>query len=459
MIVRNGQKISRINIGGDKEVYRVYFNDRVVFKRFHPVTAIVATTNKQYIDSEMKDFWVDDMDFEITYANNWNSVCIWGCRPDKSYQEFGIICGNDQRVTVRKGGTVVNGTAPNWYQTAAASRPRFTYDLLGGHRGDSNDPVSYDITAQRVIKKVGDKVYLDGDLLGFTNSSSCQNFFLTYLPPYFFRLNQSDFELDSSGINSSNDNGVKYLYRATFYYQGKLYRDFVPVLDKNNVPALYEKVTRKFHYSITDTPLEYFNENYGQLACIYGCTPINYVNTGILPKDIGKWKMRIQSSATTVARDSTNYGMGSLSGTSGLYFTRYGTTPDFYYELHIGEQVIQTTIPYISDSEIIITFDLLNKQVTIERNQQEKLTNEARETYTITSTSSLEDLPSITLGYINGQASIGASNFRIYRSEIYDKEGKLIQDLKPRVNLTTKKACMYDELSKTPYITGTVSFI
>lgn len=465
MIYKNEHKINRINIDG-KEIYKVYFNDKVVFKKYHPVIAIVATSNKQYINSEMKDFWVDDMDFEITFANNWNSVCIWGCRPDKSYQEFNIICGNDQRTTVRKGGTVVNGTAPNWYQTTADTRPRFTYNLLECQKGDSNDLASYDISIPHTVKKIKDQVFFDDKLMGYTNSTTCQNFFLTYLPPFFFRLNQIDFELDSGGLNSLNDNGVKYLYRATFYLKDKLYRDFIPVLDENDVPCLYEKVTHKFYYSETDTQLEYFNSEYSQLACIYNTSNTNYINTNISPNVIGKWKIRLQSHLPTLTtKDITNFGMGSKKDNLGLYFTKWDYTNSsgtvtYYYEIHIGSQVIKTTIPYIGDSEIILTIDLINKKVTIERNQQEKLTNLQSETHNITSTEDLNSLPSLTLGKINGITSTGITNFRIYYSKIYDREGKLIQNLKPRVNINTKKACMYDELTKTPANTvGTLSFI
>ena len=32
----------------------------------------------------------------------------------------------------------------------------------------------------------------------------------------------------------------------------------------------------------------YFSGIYGQISCIYNCTDANYIDTGILPKDIGK---------------------------------------------------------------------------------------------------------------------------------------------------------------------------
>lgn len=458
MIFKNGHEINRINIDG-KEIYRAYFNEQTVFKKYHPVTAIVSTSNKQYINSKMKDFWVDDIDFEITYANNWNSCCVWGCRPDKSYQEFGIILGNDQRTTIRKGGIEVNGTAPNWYQSNAGNNKRFVYNMLECQRGDSNNLSWYDITQIHTIKKVKNEVYLDGVLLNYVNASSCQDFFLTYLPPYFFRLNQIDFELDGSGLNSLNDNGVKYLYRATFYYKDKLYRDFIPVLDRDNVPALYEKVTRKFYYSETNTPLEYFNGNFGQISFIYNCNMNNYINTGILPKDIGQWKMRLQSHERTVSETATNFGMGSIGG---LYFTRRKTIENgnakYYYEIHVGSQVIQTTIPYISDSEILLTFDLISNKVTIECNHQQTLEPIQKEVYDI-STEDLSAAPTITLGRINGMTAESTNNYRIYWSKIYDKSGALIQNLRPKINFTTKKACMYDEVSAAPLVNGTLSFV
>lgn len=461
MIYKQDHRIKRINVDG-KEIYRVYFNDEVVFKKYHPVTAVVSMSHDTYVDSEMKDFWVDDMDFEIIFSNNWNSTCIWGCRPDKSYQEFDVICGNDKKLNIRKGGTQVNGTAPGWYQQPLNNYTVAGYNLLQCQTGDSNTPNSFDLATIHDIKKEGDKAYLDGQLMTFQNASTCQDFFLTYLPPYFFRLNQKDYELDASGINSFNDNGIKYLFRAIFYYKGKLYRDFIPVLDQNNVPALYEKVTKKFHYSLTDTPLEYFNGTYAPVSCICNCNSTNYIDTQILPKDISKWTLRMQSHNSTAISTKTLAGMGSINGTSGLYFTQYlpagkGTT---CYEFHIGTQKITTDIPFLSDCEIYLTFDLINKKVTVQRNHQFTLEPVDSYTYDITSTESLADLPALAIGKINGAPlAEGGLNFRVYQSKIYDKNGQLIQKLIPKLNFTTKKGCMYDELTKTPYATGTIRYI
>lgn len=457
MIYKNGHKIKRISID-NKEIYKVYFNNKIVFERYYPVTAIVGTNVHQYIETDMKDFWTDDIDFEIAYATNWNSTCIFGCRPDKSYQEYALVQGNDLTLSLRKGGLTVNGTSPQYFSTTEVEKGKYTYNLLNCDRGDANDVRAYEIAKKHIITKKGDNVYHNGELM--TRKTAYNDFFLTYLPIYFFKLNQVDFDTgDSANPNSPNANGTRYLYHAVFYKKGELYREYIPVLDEKGKPSLYEKVTNTFLYSATDSPLEYFQGKYGQVSCIHKCSNTNYIDTNIYPKDIGKWELRIQSNDPNAI--TTKVGMGSATNDFGLYFTNYSKTEsgktNYYYELHIGSQAIKTTIPFVSDSEIIITFDLINKTASIERNHQQTFVNIKKETYDIISDEILENLPTLTLGKINGKSS--GINFRIYHSKIYDKEGTLIQKLKPRVNLELKQGCMYDELSKTPYSTGTISYI
>ena len=39
------------------------------------------------------------------------------------------------------------------------------------------------------------------------------------------------------------------VYGAKITLNNELVRDYIPVLDKNGVPCLYEKVERKFYYN------------------------------------------------------------------------------------------------------------------------------------------------------------------------------------------------------------------
>lgn len=58
---------------------------------------------------------------------------------------------------------------------------------------------------------------------------------------YFFALNETG--------NKASYNTFSKLYSSKIYVNGTLIRDYIPVLDLNNTPCLYDKVEGKFYYN------------------------------------------------------------------------------------------------------------------------------------------------------------------------------------------------------------------
>lgn len=58
---------------------------------------------------------------------------------------------------------------------------------------------------------------------------------------------------DNSGSGIKNNSYIK-VYGCKIYYDDVLLRDFIPALDNNNVPCMYDKVTEMFYYTESQTP-------------------------------------------------------------------------------------------------------------------------------------------------------------------------------------------------------------
>lgn len=73
------------------------------------------------------------------------------------------------------------------------------------------------------------------------STTSYQTTDRTTYKPYIFVMNQSGHNLEYSSIK---------LYYIKFYnYNDELIRDFIPVLDENNIPCLYDKISKSYFYN------------------------------------------------------------------------------------------------------------------------------------------------------------------------------------------------------------------
>ena len=69
-------------------------------------------------------------------------------------------------------------------------------------------------------------------------------------PLFLFATNTAD-------TTVSNTAGVRTIYSVKFFYEGGLIAQFVPVLDADGTPCMYEVVSRKLYYSENDAVFDY----------------------------------------------------------------------------------------------------------------------------------------------------------------------------------------------------------
>ena len=93
---------------------------------------------------------------------------------------------------------------------------------------DKNKSLTYVLN-----KSTGAVIYQDANT--YTN-------FQTTVPLYLFVMN-------SGGVANVNESGSRLIYSAKIYDNGTLVRDFIPVLDGNNVPCMYDRVTEQYFYN------------------------------------------------------------------------------------------------------------------------------------------------------------------------------------------------------------------
>lgn len=72
-----------------------------------------------------------------------------------------------------------------------------------------------------------------------------------YMNPQEATEFQCDYNLVLFGVNTSNKitKSVTYIYDCKIYDNDVLIRDMIPVLDKNGVACMYDKVNKKYYYN------------------------------------------------------------------------------------------------------------------------------------------------------------------------------------------------------------------
>ena len=258
------------------------------------------------------------------------------------------------------------------------------------------------------------------------------------------------FNLSSSGSPDSSYSVMK-LYSFKVYEDDVLARDFIPILDENNVECLYEKVEGKFYYnkgtgtftagSATGQPVSLgdkarrIKKGYVGIphAAIY-YTPIEYIestgtqyiNTGYKPNQnvgieidftmlsmSGNYVSPFGAGSANTNRFSAN----NYSGFTGGEFYTGSTGHAAYMEANVREQITYKNKVF-SDSK--------------------------GHTYTTTNTFTCTE----SLALFGCGTSTGAqwlSQTRIYSCKLYDGD-TLIRDFIPVLD-ENNKACLYEKLS------------
>lgn len=243
----------------------------------------------------------------------------------------------------------------------------------------------------------------------------------------------------SSSAESSNRTRGK-MYYAKIWDKGVLVRDLIPVLDKNNVACMYDKVSKEFFY------------NQGSGSFLYGnilgeYTPIEYIestgtqwiNTGVnIDTSTDEVELVIQGLTTTLYKwffgehdDGARFGLGSGDGPNKRNVA-YGKTT---YKVN-DTQIYNSKHTFVANKNGVFLDGV-------------KITNYA--SFTSSSTIYLFNLN------ISSQSSY-TSSARIW-SYKQTRNGQELINLIPVLD-NNDVACMYDKVSKEFfYNKGTGEFI
>lgn len=261
-----------------------------------------------------------------------------------------------------------------------------------------------------------------------------------------------------------NNNGVvsygtwRLLYLKMYDENNNLLRDFIPVLDENNVACMYEQVEGKFYYnkgvgtftagSATGQPVSVGDRarkiKSGYVGVKQIVTPIEYIeSTGL------------QCVNTEVVTDSTTkleFDASIISGDSNVWMPVYGTrtasTSD-YFCLYI-----QTSSPHYLSPNYAGFDPGTGGNTPIDFNQRYLLTQDKGKFYIdgvlksgISTTNTLAAGSQPLFLFTNnalGRVQMRGQDIKLYGCKIYSND-TLIRDYIPVITQTSE-ACLYDKV-------------
>ncbi len=164
------------------------------------------------------------------------------------YIDTGIKPNQDTRVVTSFISTSTDGCAPFGARNGPSNNSFFI------HLSTSNSLLDYGSqrdTSQTNSYFFNDIVNVDfnKNILNLINTKTVRSYTKTFIYSTF----QSKYNLLIFALNNAGDTGWGCLKLKVYYFQiydnDVLVRDFIPVLDKDGVPCMYDKVEKKFYYN------------------------------------------------------------------------------------------------------------------------------------------------------------------------------------------------------------------
>lgn len=255
------------------------------------------------------------------------------------------------------------------------------------------------------------------------------------LNEYGFTYNGVIYLFKISRINTDYA-GKSKIYYFQMYQSNQLTLDLIPVLDQNNVPCMYDKVSDQFFYNQgtgtfgyeieeLDVPqIEYIKYIQGDGS--------SWIDTGIVPKS--NYTIDTEFCVVDLV-EHTEYLFGNEE-IAGASYSRGG----------IGLAIRQDKVSYVENGSagspfygknVLYNGQHMNKYVQFKH----KFESIYDKTYT------LVVLGNRSSSAVNGVGMLCKDKVRISYFKIYNESEKLLIDLRPCLD-TQGVPCMYDEVSK-----------
>lgn len=237
---------------------------------------------------------------------------------------------------------------------------------------------------------------------------------------YIFSQNQLETE--------ETRNSAMKLYYFKIYQDGKLIREFLPALDENNVPCLYDKVTEEYYYSETGAQFAYGDDSsYKEYIESSGT---QYINTFIKADDTTNVEFVMSLNEET-------------SQTLGIFGAR-DTMDINKYNLFLYKGILRWDY-YLTNVNPNYNLSLTNP--TFIETKAESITIGTTTTeYNYTDIFSGNQNMYLYAINTNGNTTSITSGLKIYYFKVL-KDGELVLNLVPYVD-ENGKACFYDLVSQ-----------
>ena len=397
------QNIKKIIIP-EGEVSIIARGSEILWKKqkYKQILEYLESTGTQYIDTGVKltsDYSVE-LDYQITSIPNVN-------------ERRGLFGALDSNGAVRYGSLVSPTTRKLEY---------------GYGKGNTYYQTAIPTTDRCLLKHEKNNLYVDNALI-YT------------FPTATFTL-QSSAYLGSFNYTNYTPMLAKY-YSAKFWDGDTLVRDFIPVLDMNDVPCMYDKVTDTFFYNKGTGQFNFgykFEDEYQVLDYIEmngkqyidtgykGHTTKTRYETKIVPSDVTTTQALFGSRNTVNISNGDNCLVFIIGGNLRLdWVNGDGRVP-----MNVAATV---NTPY----EINIT----RGKATVNGTQ-----------YTHTNSTQVAQSHNFLIGNItNGSSATYSNGFmgKLYYSKLYEND-ILVRDLVPCLRKTDGKVGMYDHITKTFFI-------
>lgn len=355
------------------------------------------------------------------------------------YIDTGVFPSNNLKINIKACYTNSNSSymlgSDNAYNAGIHIRLDSKYiGIFGG--SIMNTGVVSQVNVPVTITLQNNKIYVDGQLKGSGTTQDVSKYSKSSI--YVFCTHRG---------GEAKYNASMRLYELQMYDGDTLIRDFIPILDQNNVAYLYDKVEKKFYYNSGTGTFNYKKKDSQNMQLTkvnyIESTGTQYIDTGVKPSNSTKVDIKFMyNSLNGFVYGSRTSGSGSdahefMINASGLVFPQfdgqYSEVSSSYNK--IGEEYILSN----SQSGAYINGNLIKSY----------------------NTATFSSKHSMFLFGLNQNGTVEYRKFigRLYYCKIYDGD-TLVRDFVPVID-GSNIACLYDRVEKKCYYnagTGTFSY-
>ena len=352
------------------------------------------------------------------------------------YIDTGVFPSNNLKINIKACYTNSNSSymlgSDNAYNAGINIRLDSKYiGIFGG--SIMNTGVVSQVNVPVTITLQNNKIYVDGQQKGSGSPQDVSKYSKSSI--YVFCTHRG---------GEAKYNASMRLYELQMYDGDTLIRDFIPILDENDVAYLYDKVEKKFYYNSGTGTFNYkkkASQNMQLTKVNYiESTGTQYIDTGVLPSN--NLKINIKACYTN---SNSSYMLGS----DNAYNAGINIRLDSKYIGIFGGSIMNTGV--VSQVNVPVTITLQNNKIYVDGQQKGSGSPQDVSKY---SKSSIY----VFCTHRGGKAQYN-TRMRLYELQMYDGD-TLVRDFVPVID-GSNIACLYDKVEKKCYYnvgTGTFSY-